>query len=330
MLRVRLRRELWPPPAGACGRRRAARPRSRPPTPLSTARARRSARWTACRSPATAPAPSCTTQECRRRGPCVPVPAARWHVSSAGPGRRRPGRALLAAGDRRRAERPGAGGLRQRRHPVRGPGALWRQSAERPCPSVHRRRQPIDLDLQLRQGVPRLHQHGGRRGRRRARGLFLPGPVGAGGERPGRRRGRRGGRGTGRPDVAASGDGVGIVAWGEAGTSSPAASSPPGPAPSPSRPIPRAWTGGRRHPPVCPRSAPGATRPSARSPSRRRSATAQRRSRGFSSTAYRRPCSPARRRSTARHGRPGGCRPAADDDYGVRGGLHHLRDRRDP
>ena len=87
-------------------------------------------------------------QERRRRGPRVRLAAARRRLRAARPGRRRPGRRLLAAGDRRRPGRAAAGGVRQRRDAVRGPGARSRRAASAPAAAGRRRRQPVAVAVE--------------------------------------------------------------------------------------------------------------------------------------------------------------------------------------
>ncbi len=141
------------------------------------------------------------------RPPCVRVAPGRRRVHGAGPGRPRPPGRLLPARDRVGAGRAAAAGLRQRRDALRRPGGHRDFAAERARGSVQRRREPVHLDLQLRQGVPGLHRHARRRRRGRESRLLLPGTMGAGvpaaGRQPGRcrrhrRRPRRRDRGRGR------------------------------------------------------------------------------------------------------------------------------------
>ena len=157
-------------------------------------------------------------QDRRRRGPRVRVAAGRGRLPGAGPGRCRPRRALVAAGGRRGPERAGAGGLHQRRHPVRGPGALGRQPAERAGCAVHRRGQP----RRSRSPTSARRTWPSPPPRAPAAATCAPPTTSRANGRWSRppwtrSRGDAAGVGTGRPDVAASGDGVGIVAWGEAG-----------------------------------------------------------------------------------------------------------------
>ena len=137
-------------------------------------------------------------------------------VSSARAGRRGARRRLLAAGDRRRQRRAAAGRVHQRRCAVRRRPRRAQRRADAPSRARGRRQQPAIAISNFGKAYLAFTAAGAGGHDVRA-AYYYPGnwaleptPLDAAPADDA-------GTGSGRPAVAAAGDGVGIVAWGEGG-----------------------------------------------------------------------------------------------------------------